>query len=155
MNAFADRVKAKFEEPVLESWIPEKAGDELIGTFVRLDKATTAFGPSWVAVLETESGDHRSVWLYHSSVMNGFKQARPTPGELVGVRYEGKKKVENPTPGKKDSYHAYRVVVDRDAVAATPNWDLLGDGEPVADAAPAAAGGGGNEDDIPFARTFA
>src|SRR6185369_17041791 len=116
----------KFDEPLPESWKPEKDGEEIVGTFVRLDKATTEFGPSWIVVLDTGEGVLRSVWLYHQSLQNEMRRAAPKPGELVGVRYEGKKPVKNPQPGKKNTYNAYRVVVDRPRDESPPDWTLLG-----------------------------
>jgi len=132
MSTFAERsaeLRKKMEEPLPESWIAEKAGDELVGTFVRLDKGTTAYGPAWIVVVETEKGEHKSVWLINQALLNEFRRTRPTPGEMIGVRYGGKKPVKNPQPGKAKEYHDWKVVVDREEMAA--DWAALGGDEAV------------------------
>lgn len=155
MNAFADRVKGlqdKFDEPLPESWIPEAAGEAIAGTFVRLEKGETALGPSWIVVLDTGDGVFKSVWLYHTSLANEFKRARPTSGELVAIRYNGKRPVKNPTKGRNKEYHEYKVVVDREHSAAPPQWDLLDREATVSEPEPveAAAAPPLVDDSIPF-----
>jgi len=152
----------KFEEPLPESWIPKQAGDELIGTFVRLDKGTTAYGDCWIVVLESarNPGRFASVWLINQALVNEFSRVRPQAGDLIGVRYGGKKAVKNPTPGRSSEYHDWKVVTERELASAAPNWDAVGGTPPTGDfhdahevlasaetaPVPAAA----NEDDIPF-----
>jgi hypothetical protein len=120
-------LREKMEEPLPESWIAKEAGEELVGTFVRLDQGRTdAFGAAWIVVVETEKGEHKSVWLFHQALLNEFRRVRPVPGELIGIRYGGKKPVKNQTPGRASSYHDWKVVVDRAQNAATTDWAVLG-----------------------------
>lgn len=160
MTVPEDRVEAlrqRFDEPLPESWIAKDAGDELVGTFVRLDKGTTTYGDCWIVVLESarNPGTFASVWLINQALVNEFSRARPVPGELVAVRYGGKKPVKNPTPGRSSEYHDWKVVVDRESAdAPPPDWNALtGDPGPVLqsggdfhhDAAPPYS-----DDDVPF-----
>lgn len=108
-----------------ESWIPESEGDSLVGYFVGLDKGRTSFGPAWIVVLDC-NGTNRSIWLLHEALKSQFLQAKPVSGELVAVMYRGRRKAKNPTPGKSETYHDYRVAVDRGSgEAAEATWDAI------------------------------
>jgi hypothetical protein len=101
-----------------ESWAPQKAGDILVGRFVRVDEASTHYGPCKIVVLEDRNGDERGVWLLHVVLKQEFRRARPKPGELVAVRFLGEKEGAGGQP-----YKRYRVVVQREE--AGPDWDNL------------------------------
>lgn len=130
-TGFDERIAAlhdKAEEPLPESWKPTKPGEELAGTFVRLDKGTTSYGPCWIVVLESvkEPGKYASIWLFHTALLNQFKKARPTVGQLVLVRYEGKRKPK----GDGNAYHDWKVLTESDGSGFS--WDEFGGApEPV------------------------
>jgi hypothetical protein len=68
-----------------------------------------------------------SVWLFNTTLFNEFKRARPRPGEVVLVRYEGKVERQAAQP-----YHLWKVVVDRPDEAESPySWNDVdgGDGD--------------------------
>ena len=118
----ADELLAKLEQPLPESWLPKKAGDTIVGTFLSLDTGMTAFGPAKMAVLATSDGE-RAVWIFYESLKSAFVRAKPEPGERIAVRYLGEEKAKNPTPGRKATYHSFRVVVDRPVDTSKPvDW---------------------------------
>jgi hypothetical protein len=128
-----------------DTWRAEKEGDSIVGAFVGLDRASTAFGPCIVATIATKDGP-RTVWLLQETLRSQFSKARPAEGELVAILYMGKRAAKNPTPGKAAEYHDYRVTVDRaDTAAGGISWDELGGdtpAEPADDTPPAAASQG-------------
>lgn len=136
-----DKAKAGYPE----SWIPKKKGDTLAGIFTGLDKGNSAFGPTPIALLTDESGKNWSIWLFHTALLNQFKQAAPQPGAKVVVVYGGEVLVKDPKPGRAKAYHSYRVVTDN--AGTDISWDAIADdgslSEPVAVEA-------ATEDDIPF-----
>ena len=114
-----------------EAWIPESEGESLAGIFVGLDKSRTPFGDSWIVVLDV-NGTKRSVWLLHEALRSQFLQARPIEGELVAIVYRGKRKAKNPTPGRSETYHDYRVAVDRGGgTAGEATWETIAGEEPA------------------------
>ena len=92
-----------------ESWIPKKDGDAIAGKLIKVDKATTAYGPCKIAILETENGTVFGVWLLHTTLVSQFESANPQIGDGVAVLYKGK--VKSKEAGHSD-YHSYRVVTD-------------------------------------------
>jgi hypothetical protein len=123
------RLAARASEPAPESWKHEKPGDQIIGRFRRLERGTTTYGDCWIVVLESlrTPGRLASVWLFNTTLYNEFRRARPRPGEVVLVRYEGKVERQGAQP-----YHLWKVVVDRPAAAESPySWNDVdgGDGD--------------------------
>lgn len=125
----ADELIAKLEAGYPPSWIPENAGDTIVGAFLRLETGQTAFGPAQVAVLGTTEGE-RSVFLFYESLKTGFRRAQPEPGERIAVKYNGKVPAKNPTPGRSETYHDFTVAVERTA-ARSVDWNAaLGEDTP-------------------------
>jgi hypothetical protein len=114
----AARLTTLADQDFPESWIPSAEESMIVGEFVRLEQGPTVRGPAWIVVLKTEDGRERSVWLLHTVLRNELARQRPEPGELVLVKYEGKKESSAGQP-----YEAYRVLVDRDRAA--PDWDAV------------------------------
>jgi hypothetical protein len=128
--------EAKAGYPV--SWIPKKDKDDVLaGKLVKVDKGTTSFGPCKIAVLETEDGTKRSVWLLHEALISQFKSASPAIGDGVAIVYLGV--VKSKTEGHSD-YHSYRVVSDG-VSEGTVDW-ASDDIAPTSDTP--------TDDDIPF-----
>lgn len=147
-TGYDERIAAlheKAKEPLPESWQPTKPGDELAGIFVRLDRGTTSYGPCWIVVLEDikTPGTFTSIWLFHTALINQFKKARPEVGQLVLVRYEGKRK---PKSGGTD-YHDWKVLTENDGSGFS--WDEFG-GHDTPPAVPEANGDFHLDDDVPF-----
>lgn len=139
-----DRVRADFPE----AWIPEGEGDELIGYFQRIDYGNTSYGRCPIAVFaDPTTGTERAVWLLHTVLRNELIRVRPAAGELVAIRYLGRRE---PTGGGQ-AYESYRVVVDRPASAVS--WDDLATDDvpaPAAESAPLGDTGLAGDDEIPF-----
>jgi hypothetical protein len=127
------------EQELPEAWMPSAAGETIVGEFIRLERGMTVRGPAWIVVIKTEDGRERSAWLLHTVLRNEVARQRPEPGELMLIKYEGKKESSAGQP-----YEAYRVLVDRDQ--AVPDWDAV--------AATSRDGAGGTpaegEDGVPF-----
>jgi len=148
-TAVADRsFTDKLDQEFAPAWRPDQDGakNPIVGTFLRMEQATTSYGACWLMILDVD-GDEIAVWLLHTVLKNELARAKPKPGEKVAIKYLGKKTSEGGT-----KYAAYRVAVDRPVEEAF-NWnqvgaeDLLEEGsEPVA----AAAAAGPTEDDIPY-----
>ena len=81
-------------------------------------QAPTAFGPSPVVELALESGDRMSVWLYHTVLRRMFQRERVELGEVVLVRWLGKRTPE----GGGNAYDDYKLVVMRDVDPGKPDW---------------------------------
>lgn len=134
-----DRAKAGYPE----SWIPKKKDEILAGTFTRLEMGNSAFGPAPIAVITDESGKEWSCWLFHTAVLNQFKQAAPQPGDKVVVLYGGEVPVKDPKPGRSKTYHSYRVVKEGSSDTSIAWLSLDGGSDtPVTEEV--------NPDDIPY-----
>jgi hypothetical protein len=118
-NASFDDLEQQAAQDFPKSWVPSESDPSIVGEFLRLEQGTTAFGPARIVVLKTKDGNERSLWLFHSVLKNEFNRVRPKVGELVAVRYLGKKQG---AAGQK--YESYRVIAQRDESA--PDWDSLG-----------------------------
>jgi len=99
------------DEPFPEAVYFDNEGDQVVGTFVRLDHGQNSLGESVpIAVLDV-NGERRTVWLFHMSLKSKFKRLAPHPaalvGRTVGVRYLGRR-----TSGTGRDYADYRVVSD-------------------------------------------
>lgn len=159
----ADRIaqlQERADHAAPESWIPEAAGEEIAGELVRYESGHTAYGRQVIAVVKPPNADERSLWLLHSVLRAEFAKQRPRPGELVLIRYLGRKQGADGT-----GYAAYRLEIDRDQAAV--DWDAIADGAieapglhaPLEQSPPSApapqaptepSGGTGDDDDIPF-----
>jgi len=111
-----DELANRIEKDFPPSWIPSDEEPVRVGAFQRLDKGTNKFGTAWIAVLKGKDGKEFSLWLLHTVLINEFKRQAPKPGELVAVKYLGKK-----TGDAGQGYVGFRVEVKRDK--AGPNWD--------------------------------
>ena len=85
------RLAAQADQELPESWIPSTEEPTIVGTFIRLEQGPTVRGLAWIVVLKTEDGRERSVWLLHTVLRNELARQRPQAGELVLIKYEGKK----------------------------------------------------------------
>lgn len=130
MSDFASTLDAGLPQ----AWRPDQGGEDnpnpLIGTFVDMTSASTAYGPCWVATVRLEDGSERAVWLMHTVLRNEMARAKPKPGEKIGIKYHGKIS----TNGGQD-YVGYRVKVDRPAEPF--DWSRLGSEPDVEDDLPA------------------
>jgi len=108
------------------SWVPSESDPSIVGEFRRLEQGTTAYGPARIVVIRTKDGAERSIWLFHAVLKNEFSRVRPKVGELVAIRYLGKKQ-----GAAGQSYEAYRVIAQRDEGA--PDWDALDSPEGIGD----------------------
>jgi hypothetical protein len=95
-----------------ESWIPDP-GDTLIGTLIRYDKATTAYGEADIAVIEEEiTKILRSFWLLHAVAIREFAKLVPKPGERIAVKRLEDGFTEANSSRKATRYKRYIIRVD-------------------------------------------
>jgi hypothetical protein len=143
------------EQEYPESWIPEQAGEEIAGELVRYTRGTTAYGEQTIVILRTPEGVERSVWLLHTALREKCAALRPAPGELLLIRFEGKRRSAAGT-----LYSSYRVEIERDE--PPPDWSAYSEDAghprtgPAPDEAmrelhaPLPASSSTADDDIPF-----
>jgi hypothetical protein len=122
-SAPAQSVEDLLDEPFPDAVRFENEGDQVVGTFVRLDHGQNSLGESVpIAVLDVD-GERRAVWLFHLSLKSKFKRLAPNPaalvGKTVGIRYTGRR-----TSQSGRDYADYRVVADLGNVAGD-DWDAL------------------------------
>jgi hypothetical protein len=102
-----------------ETWRPSP-GDELTGTFVRLDEGAGKDGnTAKIVVLADADGVEHGVWLWHTVLRAGFARLRPKRGETVRVVYRGERR-----SGSDRTYHDY-VVSAPEREEGAPDWDTL------------------------------
>ncbi len=116
-NAYDDLAQRATQD-FPRSWVPSEQDPTIVGEFRRLEQGATAYGPARIVVLKTQDGAERSIWLFHAVLKNEFARVRPKVGELIAVRFLGRKQ-----GAAGQSYSAYRVVAQRDEGA--PDWDAL------------------------------
>src|SRR5215210_3049859 len=127
---------AQLDRRHTESWIPDEPGDTVEGEFLRLDRGTTEYGAAAIAVIRTDDGRERAIWLLHAVLKNELARVRPEPGERLAIRFDGRKR-----SAKGHNYAAYSVAVDREETA--PSWEDIDD-EPDPRGEPALASGSTN-----------
>jgi len=151
-RARIDRLRDQANQGFPTAWIAENEGDEVAGTFKRLEKGNTRFGTAWIVILDDGALEH-AIWLVHTVLRNEFRKIRPVPGELVYVRYDGKKVPD----GGGAAYEVYTVKVDRKAEGV--RWDEVGAADeissrvvnqPAADDPGAIERPAPSDDDVPF-----
>jgi hypothetical protein len=115
--ALADR--ASGERPT--SWRPDKLELEhpnpLVGVLLGVvDGPDRGYGPTRIAELRDVEGREWALWLLGHVLRQEFLElaSAPQPGELVAVRYGGRRKRASARVGEPAEYESYRVVVDRD-----------------------------------------
>lgn len=117
-----DQLLDELDKGYPPSWQPTKEGESLIGWLVRVERGQTKFGPSPLMVIRDDDGAEHSVWIFYPALASELRRTQPQAGERLAVRYEGVKPVKNPSPGKADTYHAYRIAVDRPEHEQVVDW---------------------------------
>ena len=145
----ADPLDAALDRPDPTAWRYDKAGDTIYGTLLRLEERSTQYGPSKVVILANDEGEW-AVYLFElESLHRQLQQLRPQAGERVAFRYLGEQPVKNPKPGRKVTFHAFKVAVDRPEPSPLGplDWGSVGTGRPTSAAEDDPADG---DEDIPF-----
>jgi hypothetical protein len=101
-----------------ESWIPTEGEPAIAGEYVRLDHGYNSYGPQDIVVLRTEDGRERGVWLVHLVLREQINRLEPKPGELLCVRWKGKRE-----GASGNEYDHYRVAIDRETKSDKPDLD--------------------------------
>jgi hypothetical protein len=151
------RAKEALDREWPPSWQPHKAESghphELVGIVLRIDPRvgpSAAFG-TYSATIELKATDERewTIWANEGGVLHAqLLRQRIQPGELVGVRYLGKK----PSQSNPDrSYQDYRLArVEDDAEPQQVDYDALQRSQNEPAALPPPAEAPDPDDDIPF-----
>ena len=77
-------------------------------------------------ILEVESGKEYAVWLIAEVLSNGLKELKPSKGERVAFRYDGRKASQTRVDknGVPQEYNVYQVSCpDRPREDAEVSWD--------------------------------
>lgn len=101
-------LRQQADQPAPEAWKPAP-GEWTAGVVRHIEMRPTRFQPVPVVTIANENGIEQSVWLLHTVLRNEFRKARIMPGELVFIRYDGKREPE----GGGSAYDHYTVRVDR------------------------------------------
>jgi hypothetical protein len=142
MTAGKDRYEAlaaETEREHAEAWRP-KPGDVLVGQYTRRDAGVSSYDGRThpILVLKDRTGVEHAVWCFHAVLRERLAALKPKVGELVAVRYKGKRQ------GANAAYHDYAVEIER--AESADDWQAeAGDDEFAVDGDGTAA-----EDDIPF-----
>lgn len=106
-----DRLRARLDAPHAPAWRPEPGGD-LVGTVAGLSNRTH---PDWGAypIVTVATADGELAWhAYGAVARQQLDDAAPSVGDLIAVRYEGKREASTGAFAGK-GYHAWKVVVER------------------------------------------
>lgn len=114
-----------------ESWNPRELGPgaTLKGAVVTVTEYENEYGVAPVLVVKAEGEPPRLLrWVAFGTVaQRELARQNPQPGDLIGVRYEGKPEGKN--------YDVFRIIIDRpdrpsQDVTAVPTDDLDAEAEP-------------------------
>ncbi len=94
----------------IPAWVPEKAGDSLVGTLVKVDQRhpNNGYAPYPVLTLLDEDGEEHAVHAYHHVLLDQLRAVAPDIGDVVRIFYGGKAEGSSGRP-----YHRYTVTVRR------------------------------------------
>jgi hypothetical protein len=139
----AARLASEVARDFPESWRPQP-GDVLVGEYVRRDTGTSSYDGSTVPilVLRDEAGKEWGAWVFHTVLRQQLAAKRPRVGELVAIRYEGKRQGAGGS-----TYHCYRVAVEREGGEWTDDLATEAVEEFASQPAPASKP---DDDKIPF-----
>jgi len=158
-DAIERRAKEALDREYPPAWMPQKHGtghpEEIVGLILRIDPRvgpSKTFGTySAVVEVRTTEGAEWTVWCNESGALYAqLLRLRLQPGDVVAIRYRGKKQSQsNPN----QSYHDFRLVrveddddggpsrpVDYDALQRHQDMPALPEGEKAPQP----------DDDIPF-----
>ena len=105
-----EKLNQSEDEQKAEAWNPENPGDNLLGVVVNIDRnAPGSHGRCDVAQIETRDGETRALWISNTVLKRRWEEHDPQPGDLIGVKYEGKR--ESSTTGRE--YKLFSLVVEK------------------------------------------
>jgi hypothetical protein len=115
-NDRARRLREDAGSPI-ETWRPQKPGDEAVGVLVRYEETVLRSGRRVLRlVLAQEGGGRAMVWASHTKLRSELERLRPRVGEMLLVRFEGERVGEN---GR--AYFDY-TLRGEGSLAAEPDW---------------------------------
>lgn len=90
-------------------WNPN-AGDKISGTVLFVTTSTEGeFGSYPILTVATDDGEGRSLHCFHTVLRNAVEGYRVSPGDRIGVKYNGKKKSKQTDM----EYDSYNVLVQK------------------------------------------
>lgn len=125
-------------DPTSEDWDNESP---LFGRFMRVEQRPTSRGQCWVAVINKTDREgnnpqgERYIYMFHNVLRDRMLQARPNPGELIGVRFDGRAEKSN-TAGNSPPY-LYTVKNFDKPAEQEFDWNRMADEAPKPDDASA------------------
>lgn len=105
------------------AWRPN-TGDMISGAIVAITSRTSEYGTYPVVTLDTGDDTHyTAVHAFHTTLLDGLKQLRPTPGETLTIAYMGKvaSNKRKDANGDRVQYHHY--VIDNPDSTTPYSWD--------------------------------
>jgi hypothetical protein len=127
--SLVEQLEAELDEPDPEPWRP-KAGEKLVGEIKDIRKAPSRYAdPYLIVTVRTENGEYWAFSAYHKVAREALAGLNPQCGDVIAIRYDGKK-------GDR-AYEFYKILVRHaDGTVVEPNWDAIqkeGDAEPERD----------------------
>ena len=88
----------------LAMWNPQP-GDIITGRLAGYVSRQTKRGPARIAVIDTDDGERRGVWVTSTVLKGHFEQEAPRPGDRLGIKYGGRHETKG--------YHLFSFVIER------------------------------------------
>lgn len=140
-----DELDSQLDKDYPTSVVLDDENPKFIGKFQRVDWGPSDYGQVPIAVFEGRDGKEYGLWMFHAVLRNQFAQRKPRVGDIVGVRFLGKK-----TGASGRQYSNYKVAVHGEQDAVDFDWSVLADAEANQDLAPASESPG----EVPAASTW-
>lgn len=98
------------EKPIIDSiaWIPETAGETIIGTVLQVDERDAGYGPYRIVTIATDDEDNLAIHCMGTVLSAAAKDDDPQVGDRWAVRFEGEHNSKN---GR--TYKAWRTAIRR------------------------------------------
>lgn len=111
------------------SWVPEKAGDAVIGEVVEVTEQVGDYGPFLMVTLyDPEQPGKEFVVRGYGSVLAGhLARLAPKDGDVLAITFNGEKESRNKDPkGKPRTYRDFSVnKLGASTAAAVPDFETL------------------------------
>lgn len=110
-----DQYEDRLDAPDAEGWKPQP-GDKVVGKILEISQRDGDYGPYKVVTIEKADGVPIAIHAFHSVLAGRLEDQKPGLGDIIGVKYEGKKQ------GAKNTYDNYKVTIFERAAGSPSLW---------------------------------
>lgn len=98
------------EKTIIDSiaWVPETAGETVIGAVVQVDQRDAGYGPYNIVTIATDDGDNLAIHCVGTVLAAAVDADQPEVGDRWAIRYEGERTSKNG-----HTYKAWRTAIRR------------------------------------------